>query len=56
MTTNAARLLDVADTRGGLRPGMAADLIGTPENPLDDIQTLKRVAFVMKDGFVVRHD
>ena len=56
MTTNAARLLGVADQRGGIRPGMAADLIGTRENPLDDIQALKHVSFVMKDGVVFRRD
>ena len=56
MTVNGAKLLDIADQRGRIRPGMAADLIATPENPLDDILTLKRVSFVMKDGVVVRHD
>ena len=56
MTTNAARLLGVTGERGAIRPGMAADIIGTPENPLEDIQTLKRVSFVMKDGVVFRHD
>ena len=56
MTVNGAKLLGIADQRGGIRPGMAADLIGTPENPLEDILTLKRVSFVMKDGVVVRHD
>jgi imidazolonepropionase-like amidohydrolase len=33
---------------------MAADLIATPRNPLDDIATLKQVTFVMKDGKVIR--
>ena len=56
MTVNGAKLLGIADQRGGIRPGMAADLIGTPENPLEDILTLKRVSFVMKDGVVVRRD
>ncbi len=56
MTTSAARLLGVQDERGSIRPGMAADLIGTAENPLDDIQALKRVSFVMKDGIVFRRN
>ncbi len=56
MITNGARLLGVADHRGAIRPGMAADLIGMPENPLDDIQALKGVSFVMKDGVVFRLD
>ena len=56
MTTNAARLLGVEKQRGALRPGMAADIIATPGNPLDDIRALKRVSFVMKDGKVIRRD
>ena len=56
MTTNAARLLGVEKQRGAIRPGMAADIIATPGNPLDDIQALKRVTFVMKDGKVFRRD
>ncbi len=56
MTTSAARLLGVEEERGGIRPGMAADLIATEVNPLDDIQALKQVAFVMKDGIVFRQN
>lgn len=56
MTTNAARLLGVEKERGSIAPGMWADIIATPDNPLDDIQTLKRVSFVMKNGKVYRHD
>jgi len=54
MTVNAARLLGVDKERGFLKPGMAADIIGTPENPVEDIRTLKRVSFVMKDGAVIK--
>ena len=50
MTTNAARLLGVERQRGSIKPGLFADIIATPENPLDNIQTLKRVQFVMKNG------
>ena len=56
MTTTAAELLGVAELRGTIAPGMAADLIATPSSPLDDIQELKRVFFVMKDGVIVRQD
>jgi imidazolonepropionase-like amidohydrolase len=54
MTTNAARLMGVEKDRGAIRAGMAADIIATPENPLERIDTLKKVSFVMKDGEVVR--
>jgi imidazolonepropionase-like amidohydrolase len=54
MTGNAARLLGVDNVRGFLRVGMAADLIAVPENPLENITTLKSVSFVMKNGSVVK--
>ena len=54
MTTNAARLLGVDKQRGAIKVGQAADIIATPENPLDNIQTLKKVAFVMTDGKVFK--
>jgi imidazolonepropionase-like amidohydrolase len=54
MTTNAARLLGVENERGSIRAGLAADIIATPADPLADITALRRVAFVMKDGKVVR--
>lgn len=56
MTMNAARLLGVERERGAIRPGMAADIIATPANPLEDIQTLKRVNFVMKNGAVFKNE
>jgi imidazolonepropionase-like amidohydrolase len=54
MTTNAAKLLGVDKQRGSIKPGMYADLIATPENPLDNINTLKTVSFVMKEGTVYK--
>ena len=53
MTTSATRLLGVDQQRGTLQPGMFADLIATPDNPLTNIETLKQVSFVMKNGAVV---
>jgi imidazolonepropionase-like amidohydrolase len=54
MTVNAARLLGVDSTRGFLKAGYAADIIAAPENPEENIQTLKKVTFVMKDGYVYK--
>lgn len=54
VTTNAARLLGVDKQRGAVKVGLAADIIATAQNPLDDIQTLKKVSFVMKDGKVIK--
>ncbi|HEV2523086.1 MAG TPA: amidohydrolase family protein [Candidatus Acidoferrales bacterium] len=54
ITINAARLLGVEGERGAIRPGLAADIIATPENPLDNIQAVRKVTFVMKDGNIFR--
>ena len=54
MTTNAAALFKVSAERGAIARGLAADIIATPENPLENIQALKKVAFVMKGGAVIR--
>jgi imidazolonepropionase-like amidohydrolase len=56
MTANAARLLGVERARGAIRPGMFADIIATPDNPLEKIDALKRVSFVMKNGAVFKHE
>ena len=54
MTTTAARLLGVEKERGAIRPNMAADIIATTGNPLENIDALKQVVFVMKDGKIIR--
>jgi imidazolonepropionase-like amidohydrolase len=54
LTVNAARLLGVDKERGALRPGLVADIIATPENPLENINTLKQVSFVMKNGVRIK--
>ncbi len=38
-----------------IAPGMQADLVGTAGNPIDDITSVRRVAFVMKAGQVYRY-
>jgi imidazolonepropionase-like amidohydrolase len=35
---------------------MAADLIAVPGDPLQDINTLKSVSFVMRNGVIYRND
>lgn len=56
MTINAARLLGVENERGTIKPGQAADIIATQEDPLEDLDALQEVSFVMKDGRVFRRD
>lgn len=52
-TINTADLLGTPD-RGRLAPGLLADIIAVPGNPLTDIRTLERVGFVMKGGRVFK--
>jgi len=56
MTVDAARLMGMEKERGTIAPGYAADIVATPGNPLDDIDAVRRVRFVMKDGKVFRND
>lgn len=56
MTTNAARLLGVDKERGSLQVGLAADIIAAPENPMENLNALKNVSFVMKNGVVIKRD
>lgn len=55
-TVNAADLLGWSDRVGALKPGLYADLIAVPGNPLDDMTVVEHVRFVMKGGAVVRRD
>lgn len=54
MTTNAAELLRVKNERGAIAAGQYADIVATPENPLDNIQALRKIHFVMKDGRIIK--
>lgn len=52
----SAKALGMADKIGDLKPGMFADIIGVEGNPLEDIKTLGRVSFVMKDGKIYKRN
>jgi imidazolonepropionase-like amidohydrolase len=54
MTTNAAELLRIDKVRGSIGEGLSADFVAMPANPLDDIENLRKINFVMKDGKIVR--
>jgi imidazolonepropionase-like amidohydrolase len=54
MTTNAAALLRVERERGAISPGLAADIVATPEDPLANIEALRKINFVMKNGKLIR--
>ena len=54
MTGNAARLMGLEGERGFLKPGLYADIIAVPGNPLEEIDALREVTFVMKNGRIVK--
>lgn len=54
LTTNAAKLLGVDKQRGSLKAGMKADIIAVKDNPLEKIETVKSVVFVMKNGKIYK--
>lgn len=49
-TTGAARLLDLENEIGRIAPGLSADIIAVEGDPLQDIDALRRVRFVMAQG------
>jgi imidazolonepropionase-like amidohydrolase len=53
-TSLAAASLGMGDRLGAIAPGFDADLVAVDGNPLDDITAVRRVAFVMKHGEVVK--
>ncbi len=54
MTINGYRVSETENERGPIAVGMIADLIAVPGNPLHDIDALRDVQFVMKDGLVFK--
>lgn len=53
-TVNGAEVLGLGDELGQIRPNFLADIIATPRSPLDDIDNLAEISFVMKGGVVYR--
>ncbi len=56
MTINGYRVSETENTRGPIRPGLIADVIAVRGNPLQEIDAVRRVEFVMKDGLVFKRD
>jgi len=53
-TVNAADLIDMSDSLGTIEPGKHADIIATHGSPLENIEELLSVDFVMKSGKVFK--
>jgi len=56
MTINGYKVSETETTRGPIKAGYFADVIAVPGNPLEDLNALKNVQFVMKDGQVFKKD
>jgi imidazolonepropionase-like amidohydrolase len=56
ITINGYKAADIISERGPIKAGNYADLIAVPGNPLDDIDALRNVQFVMKNGAVYKKD
>src|ERR1700722_8684864 len=56
MTVNGYMVSDIYDKRGLVKVGLPADLIAVRGNPLEDLDTLRDVRFVMKDGVFFKKD
>lgn len=56
MTINGYKAADIIKERGPIKPGFFADLIAVPGDPLTDIDALRNVQFVMKNGEVFKKD
>ncbi|MDG1390124.1 MAG: amidohydrolase family protein [Halioglobus sp.] len=53
-TLSAAQLTRTEDRLGRIEIGYLADIVAVPDDPREDITTMSRVNFVMKDGRIYK--
>jgi imidazolonepropionase-like amidohydrolase len=53
-TINSAKLLKQEASLGQIKTGFLADIIAVDGNPIEDIDLMETVTFVMKDGKVYK--
>ncbi|MEP7346284.1 MAG: amidohydrolase family protein, partial [Gemmatimonadaceae bacterium] len=56
LTINGYKVSETETKRGPLKVGLAADLIAVTGNPLESIDALRDVRFVLKDGVVFKQN
>lgn len=55
-TVEASKLLKISDRLGTIQAGMIADVVAVKGDPLDDINLLRDIDFVMKEGVVYKQN
>jgi len=55
-TIHAAELIGMQGKLGQIKVGMLADIVAVNDNPLETIETVEEVTFVMKEGVVYKHE
>jgi imidazolonepropionase-like amidohydrolase len=55
-TLSAADLLGISDTIGSIEKGKLADIVAVDGNPVQDVQAMGKMKFVMKDGVIYKND
>ena len=53
-TITGAEVLDLENSIGSIEPGYLADIIAVNDDPIENVETLKDVIFVMKDGVIYK--
>jgi imidazolonepropionase-like amidohydrolase len=54
-TVHAAEAAGISDKVGSLQPGKAADIVAMAVSPLDDIEAVLDVRFIMRDGVIFKN-
>jgi imidazolonepropionase-like amidohydrolase len=55
-TWNAAELIGISDKTGSIEKGKWADIVAVEGDPVNDLQVMGKMKFVMKEGVVYRND
>ena len=53
-TITSAKVLGLDNQLGEIKAGYLADIIAVNDNPIENVKTLEKVVFVMKDGFIYK--
>ena len=54
-TLTNAKVLGLTNELGQIKSNFIADIVATDTNPLEDISTMERISFVMKDGVIYKN-